>query len=281
MFKKLVIVGVGMIGGSVGSACRQRNLAEQIVGVGRNHDSLDVAVNLGIIDRASTDLIDSVNNADFVVICSPVDLIAQQVIDVIGNCSAIVTDTGSTKNLIVQMIDTLAGDQTDSRDQFVGSHPIAGSEKSGPENSNPDLFQKKRAIITPTRFSNSSSVKTVTDFWQALGASTIELDAVEHDRAMASISHLPHVLASVLAGSTPPEHLKIAGSGFDSSTRVADGPASIWHPILTHNKNEILKSLDRFEQSLAQLRKAIHEDNDHEMIRILKLGKKNREALGN
>ncbi len=280
MFKKLVIVGVGLIGGSVAAACRKRNIAKEIVGVGHRDQTLQQAVELGLISSAYHSTEKAVVGADFVIVCSPVNVLAGHAIEALGSSEAIVTDSGSTKLQIVQQIESTISD-IDSRKNFVASHPIAGGEKSGPEFSDPDLFENRASIVSPIEGSSEQAIETVKDFWSAIGANVFQMPPAQHDQIMASISHLPHMIASVLAASVDKENLKFSGAGFRDTSRIASGNPELWLQICAHNSKNIVDEIGKFESVLASLKSAVDTNNHSELLRILTLGKQNLETLGN
>lgn len=279
-WKGITIVGVGLIGGSVGLALRRRGLAASIIGVGRRSASLRVAERCGAIDAGTTDLAAGVRAADLVVVCSPVGSIAVQVLEVLrrGPENVVVTDAGSTKRAIVAAVER--GQPRGGRVRFVGSHPIAGGEKSGPGAARDDLFVDRLVVVTPTPRSAPTAVDVVEAFWQALGARTVRMTPASHDRVLAATSHLPHLLATALAAATRPEDLPFAGNGWADMTRLAAGDADLWRQILADNKVHVLKSLDKFAKVLADFRAALADDDARRLMRLLTAGKRHRDALG-
>ncbi len=263
----VAIVGVGLIGGSIGLALRQRKLAKKVMGIGRTASVLKRAEQLGAIDAGVTDLATGVADADLVVVCTPVDSIAPQVIEIAALCraSAVVTDAGSTKLSIVKAIESHT-----PRPRFIGSHPLAGSEKSGVEHAQADLFNGRVTLVTPTRKTAASDVEAVCNFWAALGSLVMQMSPVAHDRALANTSHLPHLLASVLAASTARQDLPLVAGGWRDTTRVAAGDAGLWRQILLDNGDNVLKSLTHFEKKLAAFRGAIEQRNGSRLEKLLR-----------
>ena len=240
-----------MIGASVGLAARARDVAGQVVGVSRRDETLRVAQERGAIQEATTDLATAVADADLVVICTPVETIATlsaQAIDAAP--TALVTDAGSTK---LQIVETLARTLPEGA-RFVGSHPVAGSEQTGPAHGNADLFQGRPAVVTPTEATPESDVDETTDFWESLGARVFRRTAADHDAAMAAVSHLPHVLAAALVQATPNEFLPLSSTGLADTTRIAAGDPELWRQILATNRAGVLQALDRVEQQLDAFR---------------------------
>lgn len=274
----LTIVGVGLIGGSIGLAARRRGLARRVLGAGRNPATLDRARALGAIDEACPDFRAAVQQADVAVFCTPVDCIAEQVLTAAPSCrpGTLLTDAGSTKAAIVAVI---AG-RLPNGVTFVGSHPLAGSEKRGPEHADAELFQKRLTIVTPTPDSNPAAVERTLAFWQALGSWTRVMDPEEHDRALAVTSHLPHLLAAALAGTLPAELHGLTASGFRDTTRVAAGDPSLWSAIFSHNRRSLLQALDRLEGQLHGFRQALAANDTAALAALLTHAKQVRDALG-
>jgi cyclohexadieny/prephenate dehydrogenase len=276
-WNNVAIVGVGLIGGSVGLALRQRGLAEAVTGIGRRAESLRVAKRVGAVTRTTTDLAGGVAEADLVVVCTPVADIAGHVREAAASCNgAVITDAGSTKAYIVAELDGALPPTA----RFVGSHPLAGSERSGPAHARADLFVDRVVVVTPTGRTTADDLQTVTQFWKSLGAKIIEMTPTAHDRALAATSHLPHLVAFALAASVPPRDLPLAASGLRDTTRIAGSDPELWAQILVSNQFEVLKALDRFEQSTAALRQALEAGDKKRLVKLLTQAKRKRDALG-
>ena len=273
------IVGVGLIGGSIGMALRQRGLARNVIGVGRNSAKLRRAQRLGAVTSISTDIEQGVANAELIIVCTPVESISRHVELTAQACPAnsIITDVGSTKSKIVSSLRKVLSKHV----SFVGSHPLAGSERAGCENAQPELFDGRVTVVTATRTTPSSAVRTVVRFWRSLGARVVQMSPAKHDRTIAMTSHLPHVLASALAASTPRDQHSLVATGWRDTTRVAAGDIELWMQILMDNRTYVLKSLDKFETVLNSLRQSLESGNPRRMKRVLTAGKHNRDALGN
>lgn len=278
LFDSLTIVGVGLIGGSVGLAARARTATRRIVGVGRTPATLARARELGVIDEFTTDLTAGVRSANVVVVCSPVDQIARQVREAAGAAmpGALLTDAGSTKGTIVRDLDG----KLPAHVQFVGAHPLAGSEKQGVEHARADLFAGRVCVITPTANTAAWAIERATLFWQALGCEVKRLTPEEHDLALATTSHLPHLIAALLAGQLPPKWLPFAATGFRDTTRVAAGDPPLWTAIVRENALALSLALEQFADNLDRLRAAVLDRNADAITDILSAGKKVRDALG-
>ena len=275
----LAIVGVGLIGGSIGLAARQRGLAKQVVGIGRRRSSLQIAKRIGAVTRTTTRLAGGVADADVVIVCTPVDQIADHVCEVATHCDsrALITDAGSTKADLVRAIESRVPKET----RFVGSHPLAGAHQAGPRAARADLFVDRLVVVTPTQRTAPADVTAIQQFWRQLGANVTTMSVKEHDAALAATSHLPHIVAASLANATPEEALGLVAGGWRDTTRIAAAKPELWVPILRQNRAHTLKSLAKFEKVLASFRRALDEDDFARLQQLLEAGKHNRDAVGN
>src|SRR3954468_20893810 len=283
-YDTVAIVGVGLIGGSIGLAMRERRLAQKIIGVGRRQISLDVARKVGAIDHGVTSLGTAVAEAQLVVIATPVDTIAERVIQVAAKCPAtsLITDAGSTKEAIVAAVDAgLAGRRIGPR--FVGSHPLAGDHRTGPEHARADMFEGRVVVITPTEHTRTAAETEVVGFWQALGANVEKMGPARHDEALALTSHLPHLAAVAMAAATPSALLHLTATGWRDTTRVAGGDPNLWLAILTANRQHVLDGLDILGQTIGNLRESLEQGDNESLLSILEAAakkKRDRDALG-
>jgi prephenate dehydrogenase len=280
--RTLAIVGVGLIGGSIALAARSRRLAKRIIGVGPRSFHLERACQQGMLDAWHDQLEPAVREADVVVVCTPVDQIANVVLEAVAHArqDTLVTDVGSTKAVIVKSL--LA--QLRQGSCFVGGHPLAGSERSGPQFADVRLFENRLVILTPEDWFAANAVDRATAFWQNLGARVKVMTPEAHDRAVALTSHLPHLAAAALSAILPAELRELAASGFRDTTRVAGGDPALWTAILQQNQKAVA-------DALLQLRAALDrclagdmlpfDDLDINHIRDLLIeAKRNRDALG-
>lgn len=260
MIQRLAIVGVGLLGGSVAKAVRARGAAREIVGVGRDLTRLQPAVADGAVDRITTNLAEGVRGADVVILGATVlanDALLPAVWAAVppGAC---ITDVGSTKRSIVREAERLAAERGDVH--FVGSHPMAGAEKSGYAVARADLFERATVVVTPTKQGAEAATDTVTGLWRTLGARVVVWDAEAHDRGVAAISHLPHVVAWALVDAVDryePAALDIVAGGFRDTTRIAAADPTVWREILLANRDEVAVSLGAFREALADLERLI------------------------
>jgi prephenate dehydrogenase len=279
LFDTLTIVGVGLIGGSIGLAARERALCGKVIGVGRNVEALQRSKEAGILTEWRENWDEAFQASDLIVFCTPVDQIipqAQRAIEV-SKPNTIITDAGSTKAKIVQKLQG----NNDHGIEFLGSHPLAGSEKKGADFARATLFEQRVTIITPTSSTTSFAKERVKKFWQGIGSQVVELSAEEHDTALAYTSHLPHLLASALAGMLPAEWQKFTASGFRDTTRIAAGDAALWTAIFQENREALLAATQRFQLQLQELCQAIQSEDSNKLLSMLHQAKQVRDALGN
>ena len=277
----VAIIGVGLIGGSIGMALKERGLARRVIGVGRRKESLDKAKAARAIDEATLDISSGVKDAELIIVCTPVGRIIDDVKQAAAHCpaNALITDGGSTKGEIVKALDgKLPGKLGTAR--FVGSHPLAGSEKNGPQNAKANLYEGRIVLVTPGKKTTSEDADAVSDFWSALGASVRQMSPVEHDKILAATSHTPHMVASALAAAMTDEERPLCGTGWRDSTRIAAGDVEVWTQIFLANRTNTLKSLARFEKTLSALKSALERDDQTRLIKLLTEAKRSRDALG-
>jgi len=247
--RQLTILGVGLLGGSIGLALRSSAPGCRIVGYGHRRETLDKAMEIGAIDAAEMDPAAAVRSSDLVIMCTPVGTFETLLKQVGPSLSAgvIVTDVGSTKRSVVR----LAGEILPKGVEFVGSHPIAGSEKRGVEFSRADLFSNQLCIVTPTKETKAAAVEQVEQFWRDLGMRTTRLSPEDHDRLLADVSHLPHLLAAALVAMQEEAGLDLSGKGFLDATRIAGGDGGLWRDIFLDNADNMKAGLRRLQGQLA------------------------------
>lgn len=259
VINKLVIIGVGLIGGSFALALRKAGLVKHIVGVGRSRENMQRARKVGTIDEISDDLPSALKAADIVFLAIPVGqtggIMAQ--ISPYLEPGTIVTDAGSTKQNVVKAARTyLAGHLK----HFVPGHPVAGAEQSGASAADANLFRGKNLVLTPLEETSAEAVKRVSELWEACGARVSQMSAARHDKTFAAMSHLPHVLAFALmnhirsgAGEGADDLLRFAGSGFRDFTRIAGSSPEMWRDICTANREALSTQIDAYQNELAAL----------------------------
>ncbi len=283
-YDTVAIVGVGLIGGSIGLALRERKLARRIVGVGRRQNSLDAARKIGAIDHGVTNLAAGVSDAQLVVVATPVDTVVERVIQAVAAAppGALITDVGSTKETIVSMVDAALATRR-SGPRFVGSHPLAGDHRTGAQHARADMFDGRIVVVTPSESTRPAAITEISGFWQGLGANVTTMTPAKHDAALAITSHLPHVAAIALSAATPSELLKLTASGWRDTTRVAGADPQLWQAIFSANRQHVLDAMDLLSQTLESLRESL-EHGDYEtltaMLQAAAKKKRDRDALG-
>lgn len=256
-FGTVAIIGVGLIGGSLGMALRSRRLARRVVGIGRDRARLDIAVRLGAIDAGTENMADGIAEADCVVLCTTVGHILETVGETLrlAKPGAVVTDVGSTKGAIVRAV----GDAP----FFVGGHPMAGSEQTGVEAATPHLFQEATWALTPTETTSPDALARMRALAQEVGAATLVVTPDAHDAMVALTSHLPHALASALMRqaaltcATLPQTQRLAAGSFTDMTRVAASSPALWRDVCLTNRDAVLAALQGFRIELSVLEDAV------------------------
>ena len=282
-FRRLTIIGVGLIGGSLARVCRKKGLADELVGVGRGRKNLELAVELGVIDRWSHQVEEGVDGADGVVLATPMGTIIPLAERMAPHIEAgcLVTDVGSTKASVVEPLERLLQPSA----AFVGGHPIAGTEKSGVEASFESLFEGFRCILTPTDRTDTEALARVQSLWEACGMSVVCMDPDTHDTLMAGVSHLPHMVAYALihtvTGLSSNDHDAVAYSagGFRDFTRIAASDPTMWRDICLANRKPLLAMIDRFSGSLDELREAIEGADGEALQELFAAARRIREGL--
>jgi prephenate dehydrogenase len=274
LFNRVAILGVGLLGGSLGMAARRHKLCEEVIGIGRTQAALEEARRLEAIDRFTLNAAEAIAQADLVVMCTPVRHIVESLPELMRHArpGTIFTDVGSTKASIVRV-----GEQTaqETGTIFVGSHPMAGSEKSGVRYSRVNLYEDSTCFVTKTRTTDMKAFARVSSLWHALGARIVIARPERHDALVASISHLPHMVAVALVRAI--EHFNedknlikgIIGNGFRDTTRIACGDTRMWEDICMDNHAQISMSREALERALSELMGACCPDKSEQLRSIL------------
>lgn len=259
---KLVVVGVGLIGGSLAAALKRADVVDRVVGVGRSRTNIEHALSLGVIDEASGDIANAAVDADIVLVAVPVGQTASVIeqLPVALEGGTIVTDAGSTKCDFAALVRAQLGEQigTEGLGNIVPGHPIAGAERTGVKAATPDLFVGKRVVLTPLPESNNASVDRVQAMWRACGAEVTRMSAEHHDSVFSAVSHLPHVLsyalvAMIASRGNAEELFSFAASGFRDFTRIAGSSPEMWRDICATNGDQIVSDIEAFQQALATM----------------------------
>lgn len=269
-FERMAIVGVGLIGGSLAKAVKEKKLVGEVLGVGRSEERLESARKLGIIDRYSGRMDEILGEADLVVVAGPVGVIVDLIREMIPflKKGTIITDVGSVKKKIVEEVEAFIPSSL----YFVGGHPIAGTENSGFETSFSTLFKDRKCIITPVSTTDSRAVERVKELWTRVGSTVAFMDGEEHDGVFAAVSHLPHMVAYSMVNSL----LKVEGfeknifsfsaGGFKDFTRIAASDPVMWKDIALMNKDKLLSAIKLFQEYLEELKEAIEREDAERLL---------------
>lgn len=282
----VVILGLGLIGGSLARALRQSGFSKRFVGYGHREPSLKRGVELGVIDDFTLDLDEAIDQADILVLCAPTLIAADMLRDILPRLAGrentpIITDVASVKgNLREAAIDAVG----QMPPQLVLAHPIAGSEQSGVDASSAELFVNHRVILTPDEANDPAAVELIRSMWVSTGAEVVDMAVAEHDTVLAATSHLPHLLAyalvDALAKSPGSEDIfRFAAGGFRDFTRIASSDPAMWRDIAIANKPALLDAIDMFSAQLAQLRGAVADSDGEQLYTTFTRAKTARDAF--
>jgi prephenate dehydrogenase len=272
-FKNVTIIGVGLIGGSLAKVLRTKNLAGRITGAGRSRVTLELALKIGVIDGMGQGSAHAVEEADLVILASPVAPHLRP--------GAILTDVGSVKGALIRQIEDILPPHA----QYVPAHPIAGREKSGVAESTDTLFQGRRCILTPTVRTDRKALESVRDMWTAAGAEVTVMDADLHDKVFAAVSHLPHVAAFAMMSAVADlntgtrDYLQFSGAGFRDFTRIAASSPEMWRDICLMNRDNLVQMIDRYVSSLNRFKRDISAGDGARLEKHLKMASDVRRGL--
>ena len=280
MINKITIIGVGLIGGSLARALKERNLAKVVFGYGRDQSRLEEAQKSNVIDAFSTNIKEAIDEANIIVIATPVgtfkDILDQ--IEPLISSNVIITDVGSTKSDIVNIVNDVLRDKSS---YFIPAHPIAGKERSGFEVSDSKLYDGKKVIITPQETNSPESIDVIDQMWKNVGADVDFMSAESHDNLLGMTSHLPHMLAFSLVNylvDQNPNASIYAGGGFKDFSRIASGDAIMWRDICLQNKNQIMNHLKGYQSTLDDLLEAINDEDSEKLGQLFTTAKKTRDS---
>lgn len=281
---KLVIIGVGLIGGSFALALRNAGLVKHIVGIGRSRQNLQCAVERGVIDEIATDMASALHNADLVFLAMPVGQTAHTMAQIAPHLQAntIITDAGSTKQDVIAAARHHLPLQ--NRHHFVPGHPIAGTEQSGAQAAQANLYVNKHVILTPPPETSTDAVEQVNQLWQACGAQVSIMPADEHDQVLAATSHLPHLLAFTMMNHLNHSTvdlknlLRFAGSGLRDFTRIAGSSPEMWRDICLANREALLKQIDGYQNELSALQEMMKSSDGETLEQVFSQARSIRES---
>jgi len=283
LIRRLCVIGVGLIGGSLARALREAGEVDEIVGCGRGEDNLRAAVRLGVVDRYDTDPARAVTGADVVVVAVPLGAIAPVLRTLVPHLSAntVVTDVGSAKGSVVADVERIYGAIPPN---FVPGHPIAGTEQSGVEASFATLFQNRRVILTPLAETCATAHHLIRQMWALTGAEVIDMGVHHHDAVLAATSHLPHMLAYTLVDTLArlddrAEIFRYAAGGFRDFSRIASSDPKMWHDICIANREQLLEMIALFSADLERLAEAIRSDDRATILATFQRAKRARDNL--
>ena len=272
---RVSILGVGLLGGSVGKSLRRSGI--HVVGYSRRDSSCRAAVDAGAIDEGFTDIVSACQGSDVVVVASPVDKIAElaaQADEALAP-NALITDVGSTKARIIKEVESRS---SSAAQKLVAAHPIAGSEKTGVENALATLLDDKVVILTPCDDTADELLNRAKAFWRQTGSQIVTMTPSEHDQRLAAVSHVPHLVSSLLASLLDDESTPLVGSGWRDMTRIASGDPEMWTAICAHNRDAILSQIDRFSEELLALKNKVASDETDALTRWLETAKARKDA---
>lgn len=285
---KLVIIGVGLIGGSFALALRQAGLVKHIVGIGRSPQNMQHALDRGIIDEQTSDFSAALADADFVLLAVPVKQTGR-VMQQMKPClegHTIISDVGSTKQNVVQAARENLGEHIE---RFIPAHPVAGTEFNGAQAAFPELFQSKPVILTPLPENDQQAVDAVTAFWQGCGARVSSMQPEQHDQLLAAISHLPHMLAfslmqhihtlsQTLGEGNPLALLRFAGTSLNDMTRITASSPEMWRDICLENRAALLTQIEAYQQELSALRQMLINHDGESLQKLFSAARATRQA---
>lgn len=280
-WKKVTLAGVGLLGGSIGLALKQRKLADLVVGFVRREESIKECESHGAVDSATLDLHEAVSGAELIVLCTPIakmQSVVQQMHPALAK-GAIVTDVGSVKGSVVDDLEDLVAKQGGA---FIGSHPMAGAERMGVAAARGDLFNNAVCIVTPTSKSNKTAVEKVEELWRSVGGRPLRMPPELHDELVSRSSHLPHVLAATLANAVldpkqPKQQGALCANGFRDTTRIASGSPEMWRDIALANRENLVSALDSFVENLQDFRRLLKSKDEKAISRFFGTAKKRRD----
>ncbi|HEX6983739.1 MAG TPA: prephenate dehydrogenase/arogenate dehydrogenase family protein [Planctomycetaceae bacterium] len=273
----LGVAGVGLIGGSIAAAVKARGMFGRVIGFGRSVDRLEAALRAGLIDDYATEYGPACRDADLFVSCLPVDRIADSLREAAARMKpgSVVTDAGSVKRSICSAV----GPEPAPGVTFVGSHPLAGSERQGFEHADADLFVGRTCVLTPCGGEPAAAVERVASFWRGLGSEVVTLSAGEHDAVLARTSHLPHLVAAAVAAALSEGQERFAAGGFRDTTRIAAGDPDLWASILLGNREAVGEALGEFIGRCEAFRRALAAGDGASLRELLHDAKRRRDAF--
>jgi len=281
-WEKIAIIGVGLLGGSIGLAARGQNLARRVEGYVRREEVIKKCQDYGVVDKASCNLDEIVSGADLIILCTPLSQMKSLVERMRGHLKkgAIVTDVGSAKAKVVSELEPLV---SELGGEFIGGHPMAGSEKTGVDASISTLFNGAVCVLTPTKSTRIEPLENVKEFWHRLGARVLLLSPEDHDLFVSRSSHLPHIVANQLARYVlnpvyPIEQAMLCSSGFRDTTRIASSSPEMWRDICLANREKLINVLEEFIKELENFKSILGNGNGEKIEEFFKTAKRLRDS---
>jgi prephenate dehydrogenase len=280
---KLAVVGVGLIGGSLALALKEAGAVGHVVGVGRGLPNLETALRLGVVDSITQDLAEGVADADVIFLATPVQAlgtVAEQSMPYLKT-GAIITDGGSVKQAVIDAIEPHLRDDVN----FVPGHPIAGTENSGAEAAFPTLYRDRRCILTPTKRTDKDALEYIRSMWQLVGSQVVMMEVDKHDRVLAAISHLPHMVAYALVNAVgaydryDENILEYSAGGFRDFTRIASSDPTMWRDIALTNREALVEMMGQFETFFAELKEDVATGSDDRLFEFFRRSKQSRDEI--
>ncbi|MEJ2698727.1 MAG: prephenate dehydrogenase/arogenate dehydrogenase family protein [Desulfuromonadales bacterium] len=283
LIPRLAVVGVGLIGGSLALALKAAGAVGEVVGIGRGLENLQKALELGVVDRFTRDLAEGVSEADLVFLSTPVLTLSEVAAAVIPQMKqgAILTDGGSVKGAVVRAIEPLLPEGI----HFVPGHPVAGTEKSGAEAAFPTLYKGRRCILTPTERTDRGALELVRKVWETAGSEVVVMEVEKHDRILAAISHLPHMVAYSLVNAVgsydryEENILEYSAGGFRDFTRIASSDPTMWRDIALSNREALVEMMERFTTFFVELKEDILLGDGDKLYEFFLRSKRSRDAI--
>lgn len=283
LIPRLAIIGVGLIGGSLSLALKEAGVVGEVVGCGRGKPNLEKALELGVIDRYTRDPVEAVKDADVIFLATPVKTLGTVTEELLPGLKpgAIITDGGSVKGEVINIIEPLMPEGV----HFVPGHPIAGTEKSGAEAAFSTLYRGKRCILTPTENTDQDALERVTRMWQTAGSEVVSMPVEKHDRVLAAISHLPHMVAYSLVNAVgsydqyEENILEYSAGGFRDFTRIASSDPVMWRDIAETNRDALLEMMEQFECFFSELKAEISAGKGDKLFEFFLRSKQLRDAI--
>ena len=284
MFKKVCIIGCGLIGSSIARAIKKNNLADKIVSSNRSNNTNKKVIKLNIVDEASSDTKKIVKESDLIIIATPLSSYKNVVLKIKSSLKngAILTDVGSVKKKVISLVEK----NIPKNVSWISSHPIAGTEESGPESGFSELFKNKWCILTPSKQAKDQDVKLLEMFWKKLGSRVDIMDATQHDYILSITSHMPHLIAYNIVNTTlkikkkkDRDIVKYSAGGLRDFTRIAASNPIMWRDIFIQNRKNTSQMIDKFIENLRDLKKAIKNKNEEKLEKIFTKTKKIRKEI--